>query len=57
VFRITTAEAFPIANVARASPAMPAPRPSTSETNSGTMAMRSPKNDQPVAKFDNSAAR
>ena len=52
-----TADTLPIANVASASPAIPAPRCSTSTTNSGTSATRSPNADQPVAKFENSAAR
>src|ERR1700758_5005464 len=52
-----TAETFPTANVANANPAMLAPRPNTSVTNSGTSAIRSPNTDQPVAKFDSSAAR
>ncbi len=52
-----TTEMLPTANAVSATPAAPGPRPSTSTTNSGTSAIRSPNDAQPVAKFDSSAAR
>src|SRR5271168_1574980 len=53
---ITTTR-LPSANIPSTKPVIRGPRPNTSETKSGTTAIRNPNTAQPVAKFDTSAER